>query len=459
MWVSGVIYRHGMRGLWYTFFSAWCAIAAFVSARIFRRSLAYSQAEWQSLRYSGLGSELLRGWMAGWGAFLNMFILGWVGMAMGKLCNYLFGWENWIGLVLFSSITAIYVLSAGYWGVVMADFQQGIIALIVILIASFWGISEAGGPDGIISKLVELGESWRLDPFHFTGIFTGDFPIAWFITMIIIAVLGGFGMGTSIDWYAEAQRIQSSKTVRDAAYSIWWGTALTLTRNAVWAGAIIAFFVMFPNIVEAKDYEMAWFRVAFEHLPAGMAGFLFAGIVAIHISTISTHLNLGAVYLTRDIYHHYINPEATQRKLVWAGRISTAILLIGSFIYGSMMEEITKWLIFALWIMGAGMWLPNILQVIWWRFNSWGYLSAWIANLGFSWLIVWVLPAFGIIPELPDYMQFWILMLLTALIYIPVTLLTKPENMEHLVKYYVMTRPIGWWKPVKIEAIRRGLIK
>ncbi|CUS98302.1 sodium:solute symporter family protein [Candidatus Kryptobacter tengchongensis] len=459
MWVSGVIYKHGLRGLWYTFFSAWCAIAAFVSARIFRRSVAYSQAEWQSLRYSGLGAELLRGWMAGWGSFLNMFILGWVGIAMGKLCNYLFGWESWVGLVSFSAITAIYVLTAGYWGVVMADFQQGIIALLVIIIASFWGIREAGGPYGIVQKLNEIGEAWRLNPFSFTGLFSGDFPIAWFVTMIIIAVLGGFGMGTSIDWYVEAQRIQSSKTVRDASYSIWWGTALTLTRNALWAVAIIAFFVMYPYMTDTKEYEMAWFRIAFEHLPAGMAGFLFAGIVAIHISTISTHLNLGSVYLTRDIYHHYVNPNASQKELVWVGRISTFILLIGSFIYGSMMEEITKWLIFALWIMGAGMWLPNILQVVWWRFNSWGYLSAWIANLGFSWLVVWILPAFGIIPELPDYLQFWILMVLTALVYIPVTLLTKPEDMEHLVKYYVMTRPIGWWKPVENEARKRGLIK
>jgi len=459
MWVSGVIYKYGLRGLWYTFFSAWCAVAAFVSARIFRRSLAYSQAEWQSLRYSGLGGELLRGWMSGWGSFLNMFILGWVSMAMGKLCHYLFGWDNWVGLVIPSIIVALYVLSAGYWGVVMADFQQGIIAFFIIVFASLWGIKVAGGPENIVARLNALGEGWRLNPFKFSGFFSGDFPLAWFLTMIFIAVLGGFGMGTSIDWYAEAQRIQSSKTVRDAAYSIWWGTALTLTRNAFWAAAIIAFFVLYPNITEASQYEMAWYRIAFEHIPAGMLGFLFAGIIAIHFSTISTHLNLGAVYLTRDIYHHYINPEASERKLVMAGRVATALLLLGSFIYGLMMEEITRWLIFALWIMGAGMWLPNILQVIWWRFNSWGYLSAWIANLGFSWLIVWILPAFGVIPELPDYLQFWALMVLTALVYIPVTLLTPPENKLHLAKYYAMTRPLGWWRPIKQEALRLGLIR
>ena len=576
IWVAGVVYKYGLTGLWYAFFSAWCAVSAFILTRIFRRSLAYSQAEWQSLRFGGLGSELLRGWLAGWQVFMNMFILGWVGIAMGKLCNMIFGWDLWIGLIVFTTIGAIYVLASGYWGVVMADFQQGIIALLIIIIVSVWGVLAAGGPQEIFNRLnsynstaewktpnintsaiirikdpdsgkilvksqkflisenisdekihkdelkihniiktknsdIELkilfpknndilrsnygykivwasgrtgdhvnidysidnekswskiavnhfdGQAWRLDLFSFTGTFEGQFPIAWFITMMIIALIGGFGMGTSIDWYPEAQRIQSAKSVRDASYSIWAGSALVLIRNAIWAGAIIGFFVIYPGLGNSSSYEMAWYKIGFDYLPVGLVGFLFAGVLAIHLSTVSTHLNLGAMYATRDFYHHYINPKANENKLVNIGRLATLVLLLGSFIFGMIIgEEITSWLIFALWIMAAGVWLPNILQVIWWRFNSWGYLSAWIANLGLSWLIVWILPSFGIIPDLPDYLQFWTLIFLNALVYLPITYLTKPENMDHLVEYYVMCRPIGFWKPVKNEAIRKGLIK
>lgn len=460
IWVGGVIYRHGLRGLWYAFFCAWCAISAFVSARIYRRSLAYTQAEWQSLRFSGMGSELLRGWLAGWQVFMNMFILGWVGIAMGKVFHFLFPqYPNWVGLVLFSSICAVYVLFAGYWGVVMADFQQGVIATALIIIVSIWEIVAAGGPSGIVSRLAQMGESWRINPFHFSGMWTGDFPIAWFITMIFVAILGGFGMGTNLDWYVESQRIQSAKTVRDASYSIWVGTALVLTRNALWAVAILGFYVLFPTVSNPNDYEMAWFVLGFKVLPAGLLGCFFAGILAIHFSTVASVLNIGAMYFTRDIYHHYINPQAPEKKLVWVGRMSTLGVLIGSFFYGMMMENITQWLIFALWIMAAGSWLPSILQVIWWRFNCWGYLVSWLANMALSWLVVWVLPAYGVIPELQDYQQFWILMILGAVIYLPVIFLTPPDDMKHLVKYYAMCRPIGWWGPVHREAVRLGLIQ
>ena len=460
IWIGGVIYRHGLSGLWYTFFCAWCAVSSFVSTRIFRRSLAYTQAEWQSLRYSGLGSELLRGWLAGWQIFMNMFILGWVGIAMGKVFHFLFpGYPEWVGLVLFSSICAVYVLFAGYWGVVMADFQQGIIASALIIIVSVWQIVAVGGPSGIMERLTELGETWRANPFHFTGLTGGDFPVVWFVTMIFVAILGGLGMGTSIDWYVESQRIQSARSVRDASYSIWTGTFLTLTRNSLWAVAILGFFTLFPAIENPAESEMAWFVLGFKVLPTGMVGCFFAAILAIHFSTISTHLNLGSMYFTRDIYHHYINPKASQRQLVWVGRVSTLGLLIGSFFYGLMMESITQWLIFALWIMAAGIWLPSILQVIWWRFNSWGYLASWLANLALSWLVVWVLPAYGVIPELPDYAQFWILLALGALIYLPVTYLTPPDDMKSLVKYYVRCRPLGWWGPVHREAERLGLLE
>lgn len=461
MWIGGAIYQWGIRGIWFPFFAAWTAVSAFVSTRIFRRSLAMSQAEWQSLRYSGLGAELLRGWLAGWQTFMNMFVIAWVSAAMGKICVYLFDWPNWVGVILFTTVCAVYVLVAGYWGVIMADFQQGIISFIVITTVSVWGVVAAGGPAGIVEKLEALGQSWRMNPFHFDGFWgldTNSFYTLDFLTLLIMATVGGLGMGNFIDWYPEAQRIQSARSVRDATYSIWAGGFLSLLRNSVWAVAILGFFVLYPNIQSEAEYEMGWFRLGFEYLPAGLVGVFFAGIIAIHLSTISTHLNLGALYATRDLYHHYLNPKASQDKLVRVGRWNTLLLLAGSFLLGLTMQSITSWLIFALWLQAAGIWIPSILQVVWWRFNSWAYLSSWIANLLMSWLVVWVLPELGLFPELPNWVNFWLLALLVSLVYLPVTFLTRSDDVDHLVRYYVMARPLGFWGPIRQEAERRGLI-
>ena len=80
--------------------------------------------------------------------------------------------------------------------------------------------------------------------------------------------------------------------------------------------------------------------LGFELLPTGLVGVFFGAILAIHLSTISSHLNLGALYFTRDLYQRYLKPDASEKQLVWIGRASTLVLLIGSFFYGLMMEEI-----------------------------------------------------------------------------------------------------------------------
>ena len=36
--------------------------------------------------------------------------------------------------------------------------------------------------------------------------------------------------------------------------------------------------------------------------------------------------------------------------------------------------------------------------------------------------------------------------------------LTEPDDRDHLVRYYVQARPLGFWGPIRTEAERRGLL-
>jgi SSS family solute:Na+ symporter len=83
---------------------------------------------------------------------------------MGKVCAFAFGWPVWVGLVIPTMITAVYTLAAGYWGVVMGDFLQGIVAIFAIVLVSLVGVYAAGGAGEIVHKLTITGQAWRLNP-------------------------------------------------------------------------------------------------------------------------------------------------------------------------------------------------------------------------------------------------------------------------------------------------------
>ena len=53
-----------------------------------------------------------------------------------------------------------------------------------------------------------------------------------------------------------------------------------------------------------------------DYLPAWLRGLMLAGFLAAYMSTIGTHLNLGASYLTNDLYRRFIVPSASERHYV-----------------------------------------------------------------------------------------------------------------------------------------------
>ena len=161
--------------------------------------------------------------------------------------------------------------------------------------------------------------------------------------MLVIAVIGGFGMGTSIDWYVEAQRIQSAQTVRDASYGLWAGGAVTLIRNGFWAASILAFFVHAARTSPTRPTtSWAGSGWASSCCRPGWSASSSARSWRSTSRRSRSHLNLGALYFTRDLYQRYLKPEAVSEKR-WSGSAARRrfVLLIGSFFYGLMMEEIT----------------------------------------------------------------------------------------------------------------------
>ncbi len=59
----------------------------------------------------------------------------------------------------------------------------------------------------------------------------------------------------------------------------------------------------------------------------GLVGIVMAGLVAGILSTIDSMMNSTATLFTFDIYKKYIRPDASERRLIWVGRISMILMV------------------------------------------------------------------------------------------------------------------------------------
>ena len=141
LWVAGKVGQYGIAANW-----LWWSMAAgglltvFFFARLWRRAGVLTDLELIELRYSGKAAAFLRGFRACYTGFaLNCIIMGWVNLALLRICEVLLPEYNARLLLLLCLIfTLLYVSIGGLRGLILADAFQFLIALGgCILLASY----------------------------------------------------------------------------------------------------------------------------------------------------------------------------------------------------------------------------------------------------------------------------------------------------------------------------------
>lgn len=209
----------------------------------------------------------------------------------------------------------------------------------------------------------------------------------------------------------------------------------------------------FPNITDDKLGHDLAYSAMLTKLPSGLLGLVLASLVAAYMSTISTHLNWGSSYIVNDFYKQQINKGASEKRLVAVGRLSTVILMVFSATLALFLQDAMQIFKFIL-MFGAGTGLIFILRWFWWRINAWSEISAMfssaIVSYVFSFTAIgsWLFThnnEMGIEVEglLPTYAKFPMVVLITSIIWITVTFMTKPESKNTLFHFYKKIQPGG----------------
>ncbi len=450
--VAGLVAAHGVAGnwLWWNMVMSGM-LTVFFFARLWRRANVMTDVEFAEIRYSGRPATFLRGFRAIYLAIpINLIILGWVTQAMIKVLTIALDISVLWAVGICFVITVVYSVAAGMWAVLWTDLVQFIIMMSAVIILAVYVTDAVGGIDALKVGLVNHFGSEKAALSVLPVSISSEGGLTAYPWMPLTALFVFLSVQWWAAWYpgAEpggggyvAQRIFSAKTERDGVLAtLLFQVAHYAIRPWPWIVVGLATVILYPGM---EDKEAGYVHAFMDFLPTPWKGLILAGFAAAYMSTVATHLNWGASYLVNDVYKRFIKKEATDSHYVTVSRLMTIGLFLGSIAVTSQLSSVEQAWKFLL-AMGAGTGLVLILRWYWWRINAWSEISAMIASLIISMLVMG--PIKAKFPAGDMRGDAWVMLttvVATTIVWVTVTLLTKPEPDATLKSFYLRVRPGG----------------
>lgn len=245
-------------------------------------------------------------------------------------------------IIALFAIAGLYSIHGGMTSVAWTDVMQVVFIIGGGLATAYYALLAVAGDDGSISegfqKLCNFAidrEYAKDDHFHLI-IQESHNASAYDNVPGIAAIVGGLWL-TNLCYWGFNQYITQKGL---AAYSIheaqkgflFAGMLKILMPFIVLIPGICAFYITqygdtnLQDAIKVSDEAYPWFIKNF--MPTGIKGLAFVALAAAVISSLASMLNSTSTIFTIDIYRKYINPEASDKKLVIMGRTSAILALI-----------------------------------------------------------------------------------------------------------------------------------
>ena len=471
--VTDIVRTNGVSGNW-----VWWAflitglLTVFVYAKLWRKSNVNTDLEFYELRYGGKPASFLRKFRAIYlGIIFNVITMSAVTLAAIKIGGIMLGLEPWQTVITAGLVTVTFSAIGGFKGVVYTDVILFFVAMIGAIGAAYYlvNLPEVGGIQALlthenvvdkISILPDFGNKEALITLLIIPL-----AVQWWSSWYPGAEPGGGGY--------IAQRMLAAKDENHAIGATFffnimhyalrpWPWILVALASLVVFPDLQSIKTAFPNITADKLGNDLAYPAMLTKLPTGLLGLVLASLISAYMSTISTQLNWGSSYIVYDFYKRQINPEASQKRLVAVGRLSTVLLMVLSTLLALLLQNAIQ-LFNLLLVFGAGTGLIFILRWFWWRINAWSEITAMIASGVISLLLA--IPSFGIKEALfgaggifPAWAEFPFVVVVTSTLWILVTIFTPSESKEVLRAFYKKIQPGGpGWKSVLEDAEKESI--
>ena len=245
-------------------------------------------------------------------------------------------------IIALFAIAGLYSIHGGMTSVAWTDVMQVVFIIGGGLATAYYALGAVAGDDGSISEGFQKLCNFAIDreyakDAHFHLIIQESHNASAYDNVPgIAAIVGGLWL-TNLCYWGFNQYITQKGL---AAYSIheaqkgflFAGMLKILMPFIVLIPGICAFYITqygdtnLQDAMKVSDEAYPWFIKNF--MPTGIKGLAFVALAAAVISSLASMLNSTSTIFTIDIYRKYINPEASDRKLVVMGRTAAILALI-----------------------------------------------------------------------------------------------------------------------------------
>lgn len=423
-------------------------------AKYIRRSGVMTLAEWNETRFGQTReAEYVRLATATFLLVLMVFNLIYLAVGTGKFAEEFLPLTRGQSTFIIFAVVGVYATVGGFFGVVLTDVFQTLLIFIgtIVMTVMVFQIPETANVLAIKDpQWSTLAPSWTLwssylqqtPESHQHYYYFGPILLAG-LSWLVFKILGG-----PIVW--DFTFFLTTRSPRDAslAAGMW-----TVGHTLRWfmAGSFLFLGIYYLGSTANFDAEKIMPLVV-KKLPVGLAGLFMAVLLAALMSTISAMINVTSSVILNDFLKRYLAKNLSEKQLVRLGMAASLVTVIAAFSFSFLYDEIISIWELMIFVILTMMLLPGTMRWHWWRFGARAF--------------VWSLVGTGCIALLqkllfaswPVHISLPVNVIAAFVLTVIVTFLTKPADTEVLVKFYARVQPFGFWKPIRLEAERRGLV-
>ncbi len=256
----------------------------------------------------------------------------------GKLFSTLFGTPYIAMMIMGAIFVLLYTLLGGFLAESASDFMQGIVMIVALVVIVAVSTARAGGFGAVIenAKTIpgfleffglatpEIGADGQQIVEAGKPVFGAASPYGWLkICSMLAWGLGYFGMPQVLLRFMAIREEGELKQSRRIAM-VWVIISLAV---AVFIG-IVGRQIFPVQHLTATSAESIFITLATSSLPAILAGFVMAGILAATISSSDSYLLIAASAFAKNIYQGVCNKKATDKQVMIISRITLLVIAI-----------------------------------------------------------------------------------------------------------------------------------